>query len=181
MKTITLISVATLSLLLPLHAAPQSSPDLTAKGKALLQKLQSDVSTVQTTSLLDLSGFKGSSITGKSLADGLNTYYRHGIVLFPDNQGGGYEITPSIYSVAFLRSDSLFLSLTIASSANGIVSTRSFDLSPYLPGSRLYVYYKENLLNQEYQNELRVTPSEQRVYNRIDKDLFSLGIKHPDH
>ncbi len=96
-----------------LHASTaDASPP--AKVNALLQKLQADLAAVRTTSLVDLTGFRKSPITGTSFSDGWTTYYRYGDVRFRTRQGVGYDITPERDSIAVLRPDAVYLSLTVA-------------------------------------------------------------------
>ncbi len=178
----TLVSVVIgLIVLLPLDSLRAADTDavMTAKATTLLRKLQGDVSTVNTSSLIDLGEFRGLPITGDSLQGGWNTYYRYGDVRFRSRGGFGYDISPEHDSISILRPDSLYVGLTIASRRDPIASTRSFDLAPYLPGCRLYVYYRENLFGQAYLNDMHVTPTESKIYRKIEERLAALGATSP--
>ncbi len=160
-----------------LHAA-DSDAVLTSKATALLKKLQADISPIKTTSLITLTNFKSSEISGNSLRDGWSTYYRYGIVRFRDPHGG-FDITPQYDSISVLDTDSLYLSLTVASRDDKVPANRTFDLAPYLPGCRLYVYYRQNLFGQAYENQFHVTPTEKKIYQTITHNLATLGVTAP--
>jgi len=97
-------------------------------------------------------------------------------VRFRDRNGGGYDPTPQIDSIAVLQEDSLYLGLTVAPSKDIVAVTRSFDLGHYLPGCRLYVYYRENLFGQSYLNDMQTTPTERQIYQKISERLAALGV-----
>jgi len=175
MKTIALILAGLFLLpLASLRAATNEDASTSAKANQLLHELQADLSTVKSRSLIDLADFKEQSITGDS-RDGWNTYYRYGDVRFRD-RNGGYDITPQSDSIAVLQDDSLYLGLTIASSKDIVAVTRSFDLGSYLPGCRLYVYYRENLFGQSYLTNIQPTPTERQIYKKISGRLAALGV-----
>lgn len=158
-------------------AAPSpAEPERTDKATALLRRLQADISAVPTTSLASLAPLRTMPITGRSLREGWSTYYRYGDVRFRSRDGLGYDIMPELDSIAVLRPDSLYLGLTVASKSDPIAANRSFDLAPYMPGCRLYVFYRENFVGQFYQNEVRPTTTERRIYRVVEKDLAAFGI-----
>jgi hypothetical protein len=160
----------------PLHAADDAARD---KATTLLHKLQADVSTVPTTGTISLAEYKNQPITSNAPEPGWTTYFRYGDVHFRSRSGAGVDITPELDSIAVLGSDSLYLSLTVAPQKSPLASSQSYDLAPYLPGYRLYIYYRENLFAQEYQNDMRVTPTQSKIYRKITHDLTAMGIHVP--
>ena len=162
-----------------LHAAAPSDAAIRDKATALLMKLQADISTVQTSSLIDFSNFRNAPVTGKSLREGWTTYYRYGDVRFRDRHGGGFVITPERDSIAILRPDSIYISLTVASHQAILPANKTFDLAPYLPGCRLYVYYRENFIGQGFQSDMHETMTEGRIYRKIRQNLAKFGVSSP--
>jgi hypothetical protein len=132
---------------------------------------------MRTSSLVDFSDFKRSRIYGNSLEQGWDTYYRSGNPHFRSRFGFGYDITPQRDSIAILPTDSLYLGLTVAASKAVVASDNSVDLAPYLPGCRLYVYYRENLFGQSYLADNRPTPIAYGIYRIIAVELADVGVR----
>jgi hypothetical protein len=165
----------------PVRAATESDAAMTAKATILLQKIQAQVSAMRTAGLVDFTDFKRMPITGHSLRDGgWTTYYRYGDVRFRSRLGFGYDITPQIDSLAVLHSDSLYLGLTVSSPRDpSVASDNSFDLAPYLPGCRLYVFYRQNLWGQSYLSDTRLTPIEAKIYRIVAIQLADVNVRIP--
>ena len=150
---------------------------MTAKAVTLLKRLQVDISAMRTSGLVDFDDFKRAPISGHSLDRGWDTYYRYGDVRFHSRNSFGYDITPEFDSIAMLHSDSLYLGLKVASSKAVVASNNSFDLAPYLPGCRLYVYYRQNLLGQSYLSDTRLSPIENKIYRTVAIELANVNVR----
>jgi hypothetical protein len=161
----------------PVRAATDSDAAMTVKARFLLSQLQDRISRMQTTSLIDFTDFKRSRIYGKSLDQGWDTYYRSGNPHFHSRFGYGLDIMPQSDSIAIMPGDSLYLGLTIAAPNGYVASDTSIDLAPYMPGCRLYIYYRENLFGQSYLTENRPTPIEMGIYRIIAVEMAQVGVR----
>ncbi len=179
MKLVALILVGGLSFL-SAHGAPAATnPDPAAKAHFLLGQLQSKISTMRTTGTVDLTAFKRSRIYGDSSSQEWDTYYRCGNPHFRSRLGFGTDITPQRDSIAVMPGDSLYLGLTVAPTRAIVASDNSIDLAPYLPGCRLYVFYRSNILGQSAQSGNRRASIEYGIYRIIAVQLADVGVRIP--
>jgi len=172
----TLTSLLFLSSFQLVNAAVDADAILTHRAVPLMRKLQMDLSNVPTFSAADLTDLKERPITG-SVASGLNVYLQDGDVRILSRQGGGFDLSGGYDSVSVMRPNSLFLSLTVLPNKVTAYANHSYDLSPYLPGCRLYVFYRENLLGHVYPDDAESTSTQRRINRVVAKDLQEFGIK----